>query len=252
MFLGVPAGKMADIIPRERNRTIVIVVRPAKWAEQLFPLRGTVELVSVVEGVPCFVAEIHHDLAWLFEIIVLLFQLGKTRVRQIKRNANHGLARRATPLVRQITGWMKFLEFFAVQFAIQLLHKTLQRRALDLQAQLADRLFEDLLSTRVSFFCILHAISPGNSRIRHEQTSESNKQSATTATIAESAGAFEDYEGHRHSGIRDCVGDLQPPLFGVLLQLVERSQNFLTVLVGIDVGKAACDAALGPNNEGMP
>ena len=75
----------------------------------------------------------------ILEFVRLLFQLRQFRVCQVKRNPNDRLARRASPLVRQVASGTKLFESLRHQFAIELLDEPLHRRSLELQPQFANR-----------------------------------------------------------------------------------------------------------------
>ena len=57
-----------------------------------------------------------------------------------------------SPLVSEIACRTKFLETFALKFAIELLHKALQRRPFQLQPQVAYGLAQNFLDFRRCFF----------------------------------------------------------------------------------------------------
>src|SRR6185312_14289947 len=71
---------------------------------------------------------------------------------QIERNSNDGFTGRASPLVSEITRGTKFLETFTLKFAIELLHKALQRRSFQFQPQIAYGLAQDFLDFGRCFF----------------------------------------------------------------------------------------------------
>ena len=81
---------------------------------------------------PRLVAQIHHDFAGIFEIVVLFFDLREIGPRQIKGNPNHRFSRWTSPFIRQVASRTEFRDLFLFQLAIELLHKLLCRRALQL------------------------------------------------------------------------------------------------------------------------
>src|SRR5205807_8345531 len=74
MLLCVPTFHMPDEATRERHGSVQIAIRTAERPENVFPLRSLVERVSVVDRVPGFVTQIHHDLSRIFEIVHLCLQ----------------------------------------------------------------------------------------------------------------------------------------------------------------------------------
>ena len=69
----------------------------------------------------------------------LFFQLRQSRMRQIKRNPDNRLARRASPLIGQVTSRTKFRQTLGVQLAIKLFDKPLHRRPGKRKPQLSNR-----------------------------------------------------------------------------------------------------------------
>src|SRR5262249_575938 len=70
----------------------------------------------------------------------------------VKRNADDRLAGRASPLVGKIAGRPELFQTLAIQLAMQLLHKALQRRAFQLEPQVTNGFAKDLLNFRRGFF----------------------------------------------------------------------------------------------------
>src|SRR3954467_9224739 len=97
-------------------------------------------------------AQVHHDLARVLEIVHLFFQPLQFWIGQIERNADHRLFRRASPFVAQVARRAELADAFGLELPVELLHKTLERGALKLQPKLADGLGEDLLHFGRSFF----------------------------------------------------------------------------------------------------
>src|SRR5437868_554982 len=152
MLLCVPAFHVPEQAARERNRTIEIAIWPPKGPKKFLPFRRLVECVGVVDGVSGFVAQIHHDLPRIFKIVHLFLQPRQFWIGQVKRNADHRFARRASPLVSEIAKRTKFLQPLGLKLTVELLHKPLQRRALQLEPKLTDGLTQNLLNFRRSFF----------------------------------------------------------------------------------------------------
>src|SRR5438477_136158 len=123
MFLRIPACEMAHVIPRERYRAVVIEVSSPERTEEVFPLRRAIELVSVIEGMTCFMTQVHHDLALVLEIVHLLLQRGQVGIRKIKRNSDHGFARRTSPFVCEIAGGTKLFQTLAMQLCVELVYE---------------------------------------------------------------------------------------------------------------------------------
>ena len=84
--------------------------------------------------------QVHHDLAGILEIVHFFFKARQFGISQIKRYADDGFARGAAPLVREIAFRAKFFQPFAIEFAIKLLNKTLQRRAFQPKPEITDGL----------------------------------------------------------------------------------------------------------------
>src|SRR5580765_1254980 len=129
MLLCVPACEMTNVVSRERYGAIIVEVSSTEGPEQILPFRISIELVRVVERVPSLMPQIHHDLALIFEIIHLFLQRSEFRIRKVKRNTDHGLARRASPFVREIAGRPELRESLAAQLRIELVNEALDRRA---------------------------------------------------------------------------------------------------------------------------
>ena len=138
MLLRIPTRQVAHVVFRKQHWAIVFAVRPAIWSKQLLPLWRAVQPVSVIESMPCFVAQIHHDFAIGLEIIVLSLNLAEVRSSKIKRNSNHRLARRASPFVSQVNSGPELHDPFLFQLPVKLLHEFFDLRAVHLQPQIAD------------------------------------------------------------------------------------------------------------------
>jgi hypothetical protein len=134
---------VADVFSRERNGPIVVAIRAPKWAKDLAPFGAAIKQVSVVEGVSGLVAQEHHDLARLFEVVHGLLERGQLRIGEIERDADHRLTRGASPLVGEVAERAKLLQPLLLDLAIKLLDELLQRRTFDLEVQLTDWLAED-------------------------------------------------------------------------------------------------------------
>src|SRR5271168_5324099 len=125
MFLRIPAGQMADKVSREWNGPIVIAIGAAKRTKELFPFRGAMKFVGVVERVARLMPEIHHDLACVLEVIHLLLEMSQFCVRKVERNANYRLPGWTAPLIGQIAKRAELHQPFLFEFTIQLLHQAL-------------------------------------------------------------------------------------------------------------------------------
>lgn len=111
----------------ERHRPVPVAIGPVERAEEPPPLHGLVEPVGVVEGVPCFVPQVHEDLALVLDVVDFLLELGQLRIRQVEGNADDGLAVRAAPLVGEIARRSEMPETLAGQLAVQDVHVPLDR-----------------------------------------------------------------------------------------------------------------------------
>src|ERR1700687_2525394 len=85
------------------------------------------------------------------------YQLRQRRIRQIKRNPDNRLARRASPLIRQVNGWTKFRQPLRLQFAIELFDKAFDRRPSKRKPQLANRPTQKFL-VRGFRFCVYDVV----------------------------------------------------------------------------------------------
>ena len=85
------------------------------------------QLVGVIEGVSGFVAEIHHDFARVFQIVLFSLVKREIMVGKIERDADNRLSRWAAPFVAEVTDRAKLEQLLAFEFTIQTLHKRLQR-----------------------------------------------------------------------------------------------------------------------------
>ncbi len=139
MLLRIPSRQVPHIVARKRRRPVIVVIRPPERPKRLFPLLRIVQLVSISESVSRLMPQIHHDFASVFEVMRLFLQLRQSRMSQIKRNPNNRLARRASPLIGQITSRTKLSQPLSVQLAIELFHKPLHRRPSQRKPQLANR-----------------------------------------------------------------------------------------------------------------
>ena len=99
---------------------------------------------------------VHHDLASVFQVVHIALELRQVRVGQVKRNADHGFARRTSPFIREITNRPELVDALGFQFAIKLLHKSFERRTLKFQPKIPNGLGEYLLELRSGFLEITH------------------------------------------------------------------------------------------------
>ena len=159
MLLRIPPRHVANKFARERYGTVIVAIGAAKRPEQIAPLRQLMQLVRIIECVPGLMTQVHHDLASVFQIVHVALKPCQVRVRQIERNADDGLARRASPLIGQITKRAELVDALRFQFAIKLLHESFQRRTLEFEPEFANGLREDLLEFRPGFLEIAHCYS---------------------------------------------------------------------------------------------
>ena len=144
---------MPNIVARKRRRPVIVVIRPPKRPEGLFPFRPIVQLVGISERVSRLMPQIHHDFASVFKIMRFSFQLRQSRMSQIKRNPNNRLARRTSPLIGQVTSRTKLSQPLSVQLAIELFDKALHRRPGKRKPQLANRPAQKFLVRGRFSFC---------------------------------------------------------------------------------------------------
>src|ERR1035441_2677581 len=165
MLLRIPSRQMPNIVARKRSGPVIVVIGPAEWPKDLFPLRLIVQLVSIGESVPRLMPQIHHDFPSILKIMSLFLQLRQSRMSQIKRNPNNRLARRASPLIGQITSRTKLSKPLSLQFAIKLFDKPLHRRPGKRKPQLTNRPAEELLvrGFRFRVYDVMHKRTLTNS-----------------------------------------------------------------------------------------
>ena len=156
MLLRVPAGHVADKVSRERDGAVVITICAAKRTEEIVPLRRLVELIRVVEGVPCLMTHVHHDLASVFEVVHAALKLRQVWVGEVKRNADDRLAGGTAPFVSEVAQRAELVDALGLQFAIELLNESVKRRTFELEPEVADWLGEDLLELCSGFLEVAH------------------------------------------------------------------------------------------------
>src|SRR5438045_6307756 len=100
---------------------------------------------------------VHHDLASVFQVVHIALELRQVRVGQIERNADDGLARRASPFIGEITDRTELVDALGFQFAIELLNESFQRRTLEFEPEFANGLGEYLLEFGAGFLEIEHS-----------------------------------------------------------------------------------------------
>ena len=105
---------------------------------------------------PGLVTHVHHDLARVFEVVHLALKLRQVRVGEIERNADDGLAGRASPFIGEITKRTELVDALGFQFAIKLLDESFERRALEFEPEFANGLGENLLEFGSGFLEIAH------------------------------------------------------------------------------------------------
>ena len=164
MLLRVPTFHVAHELARERNRFVVVAVGTAERSEEVAPFFGLVERVGVVEGVAGFVAHVHHDLPRVFNVVHRRFEALQFRIGEVERDSDDGLHVRAAPLIGEVAPGAEPLESFGFQFLVELLDEALEGRAFQLQAELLNRLGEDLLNLCRRFFEVGHRWSKRSTR----------------------------------------------------------------------------------------
>ncbi len=159
MLLRIPPGHVANKFARERDGTVVVAIGAPKRAKQIAPLSQLMQLVRVIECVSGLMTHVHHDLARVFQIVHVAFKPRQVRVGQIERNADDRLARRAAPLIGEITKRTELVDALRFQLAIKLLHESFQRRTLEFEPEFTNGLGEYLLEFSSGFFEIAHGYS---------------------------------------------------------------------------------------------
>ena len=145
MLLRVPARDVADELAGEGDRTIVVAVGAVVLAKDRAPLGGGIEDMGIVERMSSLVAQVHHDLALVLQVVHQLLEGGDLRAGQVKGDPDDRLAGRAAPLVGEIADGTEAPEALAVELTVELLDEPLDRRALQPQPQLLDALAQKLL-----------------------------------------------------------------------------------------------------------
>ena len=152
VLLRVPARDVPHEAARERDGPVVLAVGAAERSEQRPPFRLAVEPVGVVEGVARLVAHVHHDLAGVLEIVHFLFELRELGVGEVEGDADHRLPGGAAPLVGEVEGGSELPEALALQLAVQALDGPFDGRPFQLEAEILDRLGQDLLDVQRGLF----------------------------------------------------------------------------------------------------
>ena len=100
--------------------------------------------------------QVHHDLASIFKVVHLALKLCQLRVGEIERNADDGLAGGTAPFIGEIAKRAELVDALGFQLAIELLNEAFERRAFELEAELANGPGEYLLEVRSGFLEIAH------------------------------------------------------------------------------------------------
>jgi len=85
------------------------------------------------------VAEVHEDLALVFEIVDRPLQLRDLGIREIEGDADDGFLVGTRPLVRQVDRRAKSGEALRGELRVELLDILIQHRAFETQPKIADR-----------------------------------------------------------------------------------------------------------------
>ena len=92
-----------------------------------------------------FMTHVHHDLARVFEVVHIALELGQAGVGQIKRNADDGLPGGTSPFIGEVTKRTELVDALGLQFAIELVDESFERRTLESEPEFANGLGEYLL-----------------------------------------------------------------------------------------------------------
>ncbi len=157
MLLRIPSRQMPHIIARKRSGPVIVAIRPPERSKGPFPFRRIMQLVRIGERVSRFMPQVHHDLSRVFQVMRFFFQLRQRRTRQIKRNPDNRLARRASPLIRQVNSRTKFRQPLRFQLTIELFDKAFDRRPGKRKSQLANRPTQKFL-VRGFRFCVYDVV----------------------------------------------------------------------------------------------
>jgi hypothetical protein len=144
MLLRVPAGKMAYEIAAEGNGPVLFTIASSERTERSTPLGGLVEAIRVVECVPRLVTQVHHHLARALELVPLPLDSRESLVGEIERNADDRMARRTSPLVREVVPGMPPADSLRLELAREPMQERFDRRALDREPQRRERLIDEL------------------------------------------------------------------------------------------------------------
>ncbi len=164
MFLRVPAFHVPHKLARERNRFVVVAVRPPERTEDAAPLLRFVERVGVVESVTRLVAHVHHDLPRVFNVVHLRLKALQFGIGQVERNSDDRLHVGAAPLIGQVAPGAESFEPLGLQLFVELVNEAFEGRAFQLQAELLNRLGENLLDLCRRFFEVGHRWSKRSTR----------------------------------------------------------------------------------------
>ena len=140
MLLRVPAFHVAHELARERDGFVVVAVRPPERPKLIAPFFGLVQRVRVIESVTGLMAQVHHDLPRIFNVVHLRFEALQFGVGQVERDSDDGLHVRAAPFIGEIALGTEPMQPLGVQLVVELLDEALEGRAFQLQAELPNRL----------------------------------------------------------------------------------------------------------------
>ena len=101
-------------------------------------------------------AHVHHDLPRVFNVVHLRFEALQFGIGEVERDPDDGLHVGAAPLIGEVAAGPEPVEPLGVQLLVELLDEAFKRRAFQLQAELLNRLGEDLLDLCRRFFKVGH------------------------------------------------------------------------------------------------
>src|SRR5262245_56351681 len=125
MLLRVPAGDVTHELAAEWNRPIAVAIAAVVGGEQAAPFERDVEPIGVVERVAGLVAQVHHDLALVLEVVQDALELRELGIGEIEGDADHRLSTRASPFVGEVAHRAEALETLAIELTVELLDAAL-------------------------------------------------------------------------------------------------------------------------------
>jgi hypothetical protein len=118
----------------------MIMVRLIEPAEGFLPLGGFIKAIGVVDGMPRFMAQGHHEFVLVFQVSVHpVLDLGKDGVGVIERDSDRRHSIGTAPGVGQVEFGFE-ADPLSFQFPMKPGYEFFQFGAFDLQAHSADRL----------------------------------------------------------------------------------------------------------------